>query len=87
MGPATEQLLQAALALPDQERFELVEALLASHAPPEELPFDPVWLKEVQQRSAEVNTGVGQTQLMGCCPRPCTQIIGSFKCPFIPAGI
>ncbi|RLT16083.1 MAG: hypothetical protein DWI24_00335 [Planctomycetota bacterium] len=57
MGPATEQLLQAALALPEQERFELVEALLASHAPPEELPFDPVWLKEVQRRSAEVDAG------------------------------
>ena len=57
MGPATEKLLQAALALPDQERFELVEALLASHAPPEQLPFGPVWLKEVQQRSAEVDKG------------------------------
>ncbi len=56
MGPATEQLLQAVLALPNQERFELVVALLASHAPPEELPFDPVCLKEVQQRSAEVDT-------------------------------
>ena len=50
MGPATIQSLQAALALPEQERFELVEALLASHAPPKELPFDLVWLEEVRRR-------------------------------------
>jgi putative addiction module component (TIGR02574 family) len=57
MGPATEQVLQAALALPEEERLELVEALLDSHAPPDELPFDPAWLSEVQRRSAEVEAG------------------------------
>ncbi len=57
MGPTTEQLLQAALALPEEERLELVEALLASHSPPNELPFDPAWLDEVQRRSAEVEAG------------------------------
>lgn len=57
MGPAAEQLLQAALALPEEERLELVEALLASHAPPDDLPFDPAWLGEVRRRSAEVEAG------------------------------
>jgi len=57
MGPATEQVLQAALALPEEERLELVEALLTSHAPPEEPPFDPAWLDEVRRRSAEVEAG------------------------------
>ncbi|OJW15623.1 MAG: hypothetical protein BGO49_15340 [Planctomycetales bacterium 71-10] len=57
MGPATEQLLQAALALPEEERLELVEALLDSHASSDELPFDPAWLEEVRRRSAEVEAG------------------------------
>lgn len=57
MGPAAEHVLQAALALPDEERLKLVEALLASHSPSDELPFDPTWLDEVRQRSAEVEAG------------------------------
>lgn len=57
MGPAAEQVFQAALALPDEERLKLVEALLASHAPSDDLPFDPAWLDEVRQRSAEVESG------------------------------
>lgn len=62
MEPATEQVFQAALALPEEERFELVEALLASQAPPEELPFDPAWLEEVRRRSAEVQAGTIQME-------------------------
>ncbi len=60
MGPATEQVLQAALALPEEDRLELVEALLDSHAPPDGLPFDPAWLDEVRRRSAEVEAGTVQ---------------------------
>lgn len=60
MEPATEQVLQAALALSEAERLELVEALLASHTPPEELPFDSAWLAEVQRRSAEIEAGAVQ---------------------------
>lgn len=54
MGPAAEQVLQTALALSQEERLELVEALLASHDPSEELPFEPAWLDEIGRRSAEV---------------------------------
>ncbi|MFO0952176.1 MAG: addiction module protein [Isosphaeraceae bacterium] len=57
MGSATEQVLRADLALPKEERLDLVEALLASHAPPADLPFDSAGLAEVQRRSAEVETG------------------------------
>ena len=57
MGPATEQVLQAALALPEEERLELVEALLADHAPSGEPPFDPAWLDEVRRRSTEIEAG------------------------------
>jgi putative addiction module component (TIGR02574 family) len=57
MSPVTEQLLQAALALPEDERLELVEALLASQDRSGELPFDPAWLSEIRRRSAEVESG------------------------------
>lgn len=57
MGPATEQLLQAALALPEEERLELAEALLAAQDSSSELPFDPAWLSEIQRRSAEIEAG------------------------------
>lgn len=57
MSPATEQILQAALALPDEERLELTEALLASEEPADALPFDPAWLDEIRRRSAEVESG------------------------------
>ena len=60
MGPATERLLQDALALPEKERLELTEALLAAQEESSELPFDPSWLAEIQRRSAEVDAGTAQ---------------------------
>lgn len=60
MSPVTERVLDAALALPEAERFELVEALLASQARSDELPFDPAWLSEIQRRSAELESGAVQ---------------------------
>ena len=57
MSPGTEQLFQAVLALPEDERSELIEALLASQDQPDELPFDPEWLAEIQRRSAEMDSG------------------------------
>lgn len=57
MTSATEQILQAALALPEQERLELTEALLASEGHTSGLPFDPAWLVEIRRRSAEVESG------------------------------
>ena len=60
MSPVAEQLLQAALALPEDERLELVEALLATQDSPGELPFDPAWLGELQRRSAEFEAGTVQ---------------------------
>jgi putative addiction module component (TIGR02574 family) len=57
MSPATEEILQAALALPEQERTELIEALLAAQPNSGELPFDPMWLEEIHRRSAEIDGG------------------------------
>jgi putative addiction module component (TIGR02574 family) len=61
MNPVTEQRLQAALALPEEERCELVEALLASQDQSSELlPFDPAWLSEIRRRSDEVEAAAVQ---------------------------
>lgn len=57
MNPMVEQLVQAALALPENERLELIEALLDSPNSADELPFDPAWLPEIQRRSAEIEAG------------------------------
>jgi putative addiction module component (TIGR02574 family) len=60
MSPEVEQLFKAALALPEDERLELVEELLASQDAPGEIPFDPAWMGEVQRRSAEIDAGTAQ---------------------------
>jgi putative addiction module component (TIGR02574 family) len=57
MSPTTEQLLDTALALPDEERLELVEALLASFTSGEQPPFDESWREVVRRRSAELRSG------------------------------
>lgn len=55
MQPATEQLLQSALALPSEERFQLVEALIAAEQLPP--PFEESWRAIIQRRSAEMDAG------------------------------
>jgi putative addiction module component (TIGR02574 family) len=57
MSSATEQVLTAALALPDGDRFELVEALIASFQPTDRPPFDESWRAVIQRRSAELRSG------------------------------
>ena len=61
MSPATEQLLQAALTLPEEERLDLVDGLLAAQGHSSELPFDPAVLNEINRRSAEIESGSVQT--------------------------
>ena len=60
MDPATEQVLQVALALPEAARLELVEALLAAQEQTSALPFDSAWLSEIRRRSDEVKAGTVQ---------------------------
>ena len=57
MSPTTEQLLEAALALPDGDRLEFVEALAASLRPEDRPPFDESWREVVRRRSAELRSG------------------------------
>lgn len=63
MNPATKQLLEAALNLPEDARLELAEALLALQSGSGELPFDTAWLTEIQRRSAEIEAGTAQPTL------------------------
>lgn len=55
MQPTTEQILQSALALPSEERFQLVEALIAAELSPP--PFAETWRSVIQRRSAEIDAG------------------------------
>ena len=57
MNTSTEQLLSAALALPDADRLELVEALAASLQPDDRPAFDDSWHEVIQRRSAELRGG------------------------------
>lgn len=60
MTESTEQLLQSALTLPEEERLELVEALLAECDRALARPFDDAWLAEVHRRSAEIDAGTAK---------------------------
>lgn len=57
MSSLLEQMLEAALALPDSDRLELVEALLVSLQPCDRPPFDESWRKVIERRSAELLSG------------------------------
>jgi putative addiction module component (TIGR02574 family) len=57
MDSATEQILTAALDLPDPDRLELLEALIDSFQASDPIPFDDSWREVVQRRSAELKSG------------------------------
>ena len=57
MNQTTEQLLDAALALPTGDRLEFVEALVASLRPEDRPPLDESWYETVRRRSAELASG------------------------------
>lgn len=51
----TEQVFQSVLALPSEERFQLVEALIALEQG--QPPFDETWREVIRRRSAEIDSG------------------------------
>ena len=57
MNPVTEQLYQSALALSEEERLELLDALLAECNRTLAYPFDDAWLEEIKRRSAKIDDG------------------------------
>lgn len=50
MSGSTEQILKYALALPAQERAELVERLLATLQSPPDPRLDELWAREAEDR-------------------------------------
>jgi putative addiction module component (TIGR02574 family) len=61
MKQTLESVLQVAIALPEAERAQLVDALIASFDPADAAPLDDAWLAEIQRRSAEFDAGLIQT--------------------------
>jgi putative addiction module component (TIGR02574 family) len=57
MHLSTDELMSAALALPDGDRLELVEAIIASLQPQDRPPFDESWREVILRRSAELDSG------------------------------
>jgi putative addiction module component (TIGR02574 family) len=57
MSTTAEHLLNAALALPEDDCLQLAEALIVSLQPDDKLPFDDSWREVVQRRSAELRSG------------------------------
>jgi putative addiction module component (TIGR02574 family) len=57
MSLTTAQLLDAAMTLPDEDRLELAEALLASLQPPDRSSLDESWREVIRRRSAELRDG------------------------------
>ncbi len=61
MTPTIEQVFDTALALPDGERLELVEALIASFEHPDRPPLDESWRAVIRRRSEELASGAVQS--------------------------
>ncbi len=57
MPPTAEEVLTAALDLPDEDRLQVVEALIASFEAAGCPPFDETWREVIRRRSAELRSG------------------------------
>ncbi len=60
MNSATEQLLNAVLGLPENDRSELIEALIAAQFV-RESPIDENLLEIIERRANEVDSGLVKT--------------------------
>jgi putative addiction module component (TIGR02574 family) len=59
MSPSAKRVLEDALALPEDARTDLVEALIESLEPPAESPaeVEAAWAEEIARRLKDVETG------------------------------
>ena len=60
MSSSYDQVLQAALELPETDRAQLVEDLIGTLKPEDALPLDDAWLAEIDRRSREFDAGLAQ---------------------------
>lgn len=49
--------LEVASALPEEERLQLVDAILASLRPTDAAPLNDTWLAEIERRSEQYDAG------------------------------
>lgn len=56
MSPQFDQVFQAAMALPEVERANLVDSLIAT-LNAESPPLSDEWKQEIRRRSAEIDAG------------------------------
>ncbi|HQR06695.1 MAG TPA: addiction module protein [Gemmatales bacterium] len=61
MSAVNEQLLEATLALPEEDRLEFLEAISQSLQAPGCPPIDESWRSVIKQRSEEIRSGKVQT--------------------------
>ena len=57
MSSNVDNVLNAALALPDGDRVEIVEAIIASLQPDDRPPFSEAWREVINRRSSELASG------------------------------
>jgi putative addiction module component (TIGR02574 family) len=57
MPSTLEQVRQAALALPEEDRVRLVDDLLATLTAENAAPLDDAWIAEVERRSEAFDAG------------------------------
>ena len=57
MAHTLDDVLTAALELPEGERLEIVEALVVSLQGADRPPFDESWRAVIRRRSAELDSG------------------------------
>ena len=57
MNQSFANVLEAALALPEADQFQLVDALVAKLGPQAVDPFDEAWRAEIRRRCEEIDAG------------------------------
>jgi putative addiction module component (TIGR02574 family) len=57
MTRGAKKILDAAIKLPESDRLQVVEELLASLEPAADADVDAAWVSEVERRSREIKEG------------------------------
>ena len=65
MAQRTEEIVKAAVQLPEKERVRVVEELLANLEPEPDEDVDAAWAAEVERRSREIKEGTVRRPLEG----------------------
>lgn len=58
MTRPAKEILNAVIKLPERDRLQIVEELLASLEPADDEDIDVAWAKEVDRRSRQIKQGI-----------------------------